>query len=55
MNSILHPEIMRGIKHDLDYEGWSSQAHRGFPGRFDSSNVSRRNVSRRIGVRPEDK
>ena len=28
---------------------WNSQVHRGFPGNFESSNVSRCNVSRRIG------
>ena len=33
----------------LDFKGWNSQAHRGFPGKFESSNVSRLNVSRRIG------
>ena len=31
--------------------GWNSQVHREFPVRIDSSNVSRRDVSRRIGRR----
>ena len=30
-------------------KGWNSQAHREFPGKFKSSNVSRDNVSREIG------
>ena len=30
-------------------KGWNSQAHREFPGKFESSNVSRGNVSREIG------
>ena len=30
-------------------KGRSSQAHGGFPGKFDSSNLSRDNVSRKIG------
>ena len=30
-------------------KGWNSQAHRGFPGKFESSNVSRDNVTREIG------
>ena len=34
------------------FKGWNSQAHREFPGKFDSSNVSRRNGSREIGRIP---
>ena len=34
---------------NLDFKGWNSQAHREFPGKFESSNVSRDNVSREIG------
>ena len=34
----------------LIQRGWNSQAHRGLPGKFESSNVSRDNVSRRIGL-----
>ena len=30
------------------FEGWNSQVHRGFRGKFDSRNVSRGNVSREI-------
>ena len=41
----------------INLKGWNSQAHRGFPGKFESSNVSRDNVSREIGrtlfYRPE--
>ena len=33
----------------LILKGWNSQAHRGFPGKLESSNVSRDNVSREIG------
>ena len=37
------------LEHNLNSKGWNSQALREFPGKFDSSNVSRRNVSREIG------
>ena len=37
------------LKHDLNSKGWNSQAHRGSPGKFESSNLSRDNVSREIG------
>ena len=37
------------LKHNLNFKGWNSQAHRQFPGEFESSNVSRGNVSREIG------
>ena len=30
-----------GLKHNLDFKGRNSQAHPGFPGKFESSNVSR--------------
>ena len=36
------------LKCNLKFKGWNSQAHREFPGKFDSSNVSRDNVSREI-------
>ena len=32
-------------KHNLNCKGWNSQAHRGFPGCFESSNLSRDNGS----------
>ena len=35
--------------HNLDFKGWNSQAHREFPGKFESSNVGRHNVTREIG------
>ena len=38
-----------GLKHNLDLKGWNSQVHREVPGKFESSNVSRDNVSRGIG------
>ena len=41
-----------GLKHNLDFKGWNSQAHKGLPGRFESSNVSRDNDSREIGRSP---
>ena len=31
------------------FEGWNSQAHREFPGKFESRNLSRDNLSREIG------
>ena len=34
---------------NLEFTGWNSQAQRKSSVKFDSSNVSRRNVSRRIG------
>ena len=37
------------LKRNLDSKGWNSQAHRGFPGTFESSNLRRDNVSREIG------
>ena len=37
------------LEHNLNSKGWNSQAHRGFPGKFESSNVSRDNVSTEIG------
>ena len=37
------------LQHNLNLKGWNSHAHRGFPGKFESSNVSRDNVSREIG------
>ena len=33
----------------LNLKGWNFQVHRGFPGKCESSNVSRDNVSREIG------
>ena len=32
-----------------NFQGWNSQAHRGFPGKFESSHLSRDNVRREIG------
>ena len=37
------------LEHNLNSKGWNSQAHREVPGKFESSNVSRENVSRGIG------
>ena len=37
------------LKHNLNLKGWNFQAHRGFSGKFESSNVSGDNVSREIG------
>ena len=36
------------IKHNHNSKGWNSQAHRWFPGKFGSSNLSRDNASREI-------
>ena len=33
----------------LNSKGWNSHVHRGFPGKFEASNLSRDNVSREIG------
>ena len=33
----------------LVLRGWNPPVHRGFPGKFESSNLSRENVSREIG------
>ena len=38
-----------GLEHNLNLKGWNFKAHREFPGKFESSNVSRDNVSREIG------
>ena len=37
------------LQHNLNLKRWNSQAHGGFPGKFESSNVSRDSVSREIG------
>ena len=43
------------LKHNLNRKGWESQAHRELPRRFESSNLSRGNLSgeieRIIGMR----
>ena len=33
----------------MNFKGWNSQAQREFPGKFESSNIIRDNVSREIG------
>ena len=33
----------------MNVKGWNSHVHRGFPGKLESSKVSRDNVSREIG------
>ena len=38
-----------GLEHNLNLKGWTSHVHRGFHSKFESSNVSRDNVSREIG------
>ena len=43
-----------GLEHNLNLKGWNFQAHREFPGKFESSNVSRDNVSRGIGRTTEN-
>ena len=51
--SLLTLWISEGLtQHHLNFKGWNSQAHRGFPGKFESSNVIRGNVSREIGRIP---
>ena len=40
------------LKHNLNIKGWNSHVHRGFPGKFESSNLSRDNVSGEIGRSP---
>ena len=37
------------LKQNLKFKGWNSQAHREFPGKFESSNLSRDNLSRETG------
>ena len=37
------------LKHNLNLKGWNSHAHRGLPGKFESSNLSRDDMSREIG------
>ena len=39
------------LKQNLDFEGWNSQAHRAFPGSFESRNLSRDNLSWEVGRR----
>ena len=38
--------------HNLNSKGWNSQAHKGSPGKSESSNLSRDNVGREIGRTP---
>ena len=48
--SLLTLWISEGLlEHSLHLRGWNSQAHGKFPGKFDSSNISKDNVSRGIG------
>ena len=37
------------LKHNLNYEGWNSHVHGGLPRKFESSNISRDNLSGEIG------
>ena len=37
------------LEHNLNLKGWNSHVRREFPGKFESSNVNRDNVSREIG------
>ena len=37
------------LKQNLNFKGWSSHVHRGFPGSFESSYLSKDNLSREIG------
>ena len=37
--------------YSLNLKGWNSHVHRGFPGKLESSNLSRDNVSKEIGRR----
>ena len=39
------------LKQNLNVKGWKSQAHREFPGKFESSNLSRIMLVGRLGVR----
>ena len=41
------------LNHNLNLKGWDSHVHRGFPGKFDSSNVSGDNICRGIGRIPQ--
>ena len=37
------------LEQNLNFEGWSSHVHGEFPGKFESTNLSRDNLSREIG------
>ena len=37
------------LEQNLDFKEWNSHVHRGFPGKFESSNPNRDNVSREMG------
>ena len=37
------------LEHNVIFKGWNSHVHRVLPGKFESSNVSRDNVSRETG------
>ena len=48
--SALRLWISEGLTRAQSYcKGWNSQAHREFPGKFESRNLSRDNLSREIG------
>ena len=39
------------LKHNLNFNRWNSHVHRGFPGKFESTNLSRDDLSGEIGRR----
>ena len=43
------------FEHNLNSKGWNSHVHREFPGKFESSSLSRDNVSREIGRTSENR
>ena len=49
--SLLTLWISEGLTQNKIYaKGWNSKTHRGFPGKFESSNLIRDNVSRGLGL-----
>ena len=53
--SVLRFWISDGLTQaESKFKGWNSHVHREFPRKFESSNVSRGNVSRVIGRTPRD-
>ena len=50
--SVLRFRISEGltqVKHNLKFKGWNSHVYKGFPGKFESTNLSRDNLSTEMG------
>ena len=46
--SVLRFWISERLKHNLTFKGWNSHVHREFPGNYESTDLSRDNLSRKM-------